>query len=179
MSTTRCPRCMYSLYGLPGPVVCPECGLELGTDPVVFRTRGLSWLILACSSLAVGISFALVTVCGGAKPTEAAWLAPFGIIACGSAARWYFGYPRVVVVSQDAVTMFSKRRDTVRVSFSNIVGAEVSPVDGALQIVGSGGRSLRRFYLGSVRLSHAAANEIRYRAHPSEETLSPGSACSS
>ena len=160
---TRCPRCDYRLCGLASPIVCPECGLELGKDPVVFRARGAPWIVLGCASLAVGVSFVIVGVWRGAKPIELAWVASFLILAGGSAARWYSGTRRFLIVSSDAIRIVSPNRETLTVPLSIVVGACISPVDGAVQILGIGDKALGRFCLGSARLANATANEIRSR----------------
>lgn len=51
----RCPRCWYSLHGLP-ELRCPECGCRPRSAGAAFRTRRNRWLIGIAPALAAGLS---------------------------------------------------------------------------------------------------------------------------
>lgn len=49
-----CPRCGYSLYGLPANHACPECGLRYDDLSLLFRRRPDYRILLNLSGIAMG-----------------------------------------------------------------------------------------------------------------------------
>ncbi len=106
MKIEACPVCRYCLRGLTEPLRCPECGLQLGIEPLVFRPSGNAWLILALGSGAAAILDFIFLLKSGRPPVLFWWVAilAFQSLAC-VVQRWR-ARRTFVIVSTGEVRVF-------------------------------------------------------------------------
>ena len=101
-----CPTCRYCLRGLSEPIRCPECGLQLGFDPLIFRASGNLWLVLALAWALSAIVILILLVRNGREPVLYCWVAIMSLGSFGSLVHWRRARSRFLIVSATEVKIF-------------------------------------------------------------------------
>jgi len=148
-----CPKCRYSLNGLPNQQVCPECGSEYERDSELLRPGRLAWKALAiCNGVAffvlLGITwFAEVDILIGG------FLCSFGIMFAGALWRARDS-KRYILVSPSALRIFSPGVEPSKVRMQDVARARWMFTTGSIVLEGQDGEqlvSIGNGFLGSAR----------------------------
>jgi uncharacterized protein (DUF983 family) len=114
-SLRRCPRCLFSLRGLPANHACPECGLRYDEQSLHARVRNpLHVLIVAGVPLLVGAVIFRVTVMDALEANAVEWqnvvqvlgavgFLIFGLAKLFQAVRRYVAGYRAAVVTDGMI----------------------------------------------------------------------------
>jgi len=162
--TEACPVCGYLLRGLKEPIRCPECGLQLGIDPQLFRPSGNAWLVPA---LVWGVSAILVFILlltNGREPVLYYWwVAILAFGSLGSLFRWYLARSRFLIVSETQVRVFENNVETACVPLDAHTDARWEWTTGRVTFYRSGAESGASFGPQSGRLGRAIVRTIEGR----------------
>jgi len=162
----RCPRCRYSLVGLPTHHCCPECGLEIERDAQLFQPSRQSRKIAAVLAALYGLGAAILGVAAMTRPT----LRYLGYAAAGVLfmvavfwwrARWR---GRAILVSQRTIRILGRTTEPEVYDISDVGQAKWSFVNGAVTIQRTDGILLTAIsagFLGSNRIARSLAATIQ------------------
>ncbi len=150
-----CPRCRYSLVGLPTHHRCPECGLEIERDAQLFKPSRRSWKLSG------------VINCLGA--------AVLGVVAVMRPEAWYLGMcagsmllsvvfmwwrakrqGRAILVSQRTICIVGRDTEPEIFDLSDVGQAKWSFVNGAVTIQRTDGTELTVIRVGFFRSNRIA-----------------------
>jgi hypothetical protein len=111
----RCPRCRYSLRGLPANHFCPECGLEYDENCVAAKVRNPKRVLLQIVFLVVMVGYMFAV----SPPSLGPWDAESGeaakqlvgcvgllvacVLGCRSAMQLYRSGPGAAVASEGVI----------------------------------------------------------------------------
>lgn len=149
----ECPRCGYSLSGLPRQYNCPECGFRYDCDGIVIQPSRRGWMILVVLNLLlfgfgvfVWLRQGLLTLflCGG-----------IGAIVAGIRA----GPHRLVFVSRDELRIIWRKSREEAFSMIEVRGAKWSRISGSVSIIGDQDRNLAVLPFAFFR-SHSEAKTL-------------------
>lgn len=133
----NCPRCDYSLLGLPTLHRCPECGLEFDRDSVFFRAQWkVGWLMcLAGTSMLIPGAWFFVNR-GQPNP-----LLSGAVIALVGLWRIYLR-KSVVVVTPTEIRFIRDRSAEMRFPLNSICRAERRFLGSSVRLVGQNDREI-------------------------------------
>lgn len=164
-----CPKCTYSLVGLPVEHHCPECGFELDRRWEVFggplarrrwktMYRALLGFVVFDLLITVGL---LIYLVGKMSPLFLALVLLTGVIPLG--VIFLIGrVPRFVVVGADDVGVFDGR-SLERIALSNVNKMEFHPFRKMLQLTTSNGvrqLSVNRYFVANQMEAAACAKAV-------------------
>ena len=158
---TNCPKCNYSLTGLPDEHACPECAFPYERDSLVFaESRRDAKVVLMIS--ATGLIVSLVYLVIGRRGSAWGGLAAMAVLAVRSAGR-VLGRRRCAVVSKRCLWVLGPSKSDRRVAMDQIERTERSHVDGGILVFGRGDRQLVKIspeVTGSKRRTKELATTI-------------------
>jgi hypothetical protein len=168
----RCPNCGYSLEGLPGRHVCPECGLEYEKDAVVFKEPRWGWKALAIANGLLAL-LGIALCVWRSRPSVFIWI-PLG---CGViAACWVWKLSRrkhVVLVSRSTIRIMGKTPGAVVYRMEDVGQISWSFLSGDIHIKrpdGSELTTIKRRFLASHLQAWRMVKIVRRYAQLARDT---------
>jgi uncharacterized protein (DUF983 family) len=163
---TACPRCGYSLEGLPDEHACPECGLPYHRQAVAIKqTRNTAWAIASWIPVAF---FAAVNAVKG-EPLFAV-LMLMGVVVGVAAMLWRRQAPtNMVLVSPHDIRLHHSDGRIESIPMGDVANAKWSFVTGDIIIRRADGSVLRRLhppFLASASRARRLAEVIRAFKRP-------------
>ncbi len=163
----QCPRCSYTLEGLPENHVCPECGLVYHGETIYFRLARsrFTWsqyaFVLAVSSLVI----LEIDLLDEPFRVPAMWLWVLIVPVLGAmSVVWSKNDPGgEFVVDRIGVRLRRPRLGTETIEMADIGRAKCSKWTGNLILLGENGQKLRSIpcaYLGGLKSVEACAKLI-------------------
>jgi len=135
----RCPRCNYSLWGLPDEHVCPECGLWCERDCEIVQRPRLQWILLA---IANGVIFSIGLVLWTAYGIFSFFL--ITLIGVVSSVWRLRGPRRMILISREAVRVFGRSSTEETYPMASILRTEWDGIMGDIFFFGHNGELLTR-----------------------------------
>lgn len=173
MNIEACPVCRYSLQGLSEPLRCPECGLRLGIEPLLFRPSGNAWLIFALLAAVVSIGVLLLLWTNGSDPVLYWWVAILAFQSLGPLFCWRRARLRFMIVSAKEVRIFQNNIETTVVPLDTHTDARWDWTTGRITFQRFGTETGASFGPQSGRIAREILQSIEGRigrATPSQET---------
>lgn len=169
----RCPRCEYSLSGLPDFHRCPECGLDYELDSASFAPSGgaRSYMILGSVLLLTNLGFCF-GLFGNVKP--GGWLGGWALAIIAirvGVGRWLMRNRRIIV-SRKQLRVFHGNGKEQSFEMPLICRARWRFTTGETELVSTDGQvidTLPAAFLGSHRDMQRVARAITAYAAPLEE----------
>lgn len=150
-----CPRCGYSLVGLPDQHSCPECGLDYEKDATVFREPRMLWKIMAILHGALALfGVGLVVLRPGGNSNL--WMPlVYGVI--GLVWLWHTRKPkRIILVSPNTIRIVDRYKPVEVYHMHDVGRISWRFVNGDVDIERHDGSELRtipkRFLGSDVRM---------------------------
>lgn len=129
----RCPRCCYSLRGLPTVHRCPECGLQCDSDAVVFREPRIAWVCVASLTAGLLLWRAVSTFAGIGRSWD--WWANTPLVALLAVLIWWLTRQRHMVIVSPRYLQIHGRSSTPEIfAIEDIGDAHWSYVTGTISI---------------------------------------------
>lgn len=158
-----CPRCSYSLNGLPIRHSCPECGMPFDRTCKVYRRSARLYIVLGV--LSFGMLFLMLAYWsfGSGNVVQLGFSVAFGMIACKSVCRACRA-KGMVIVSADEVRIIDPRRSDRLIPCQMISTIEWDTVFGDVVIRERNKETpvrIHRSLLDSNRTARALVSEIR------------------
>jgi len=153
-----CPRCSYSLKGLPGDHKCPECGLPYDDNTIAVRQNRRGWkvfLILNACTCAVGFLLWII------NPSRFAWN-PFIAFALPTLLVYLWrmrSRTPVVVLSKAMMHILNSGNGDCRYALGDVAEAQWSAVDGSVELLDRKGEVVVRLPRGLL-WSHSRAKKL-------------------
>ena len=140
---TACPRCSYSLKGLPRDHQCPECGFPYDDSTIAVRQNRRGWkafLVLNVCTCALGILLWI------ANPGRFAWNL---FTACAAPALLVYLWrlrtrTPVIVLSRTMVHVLNKGGGDCAYFLCDVAEARWSGVDGSMELLDHTGGAIAR-----------------------------------
>ena len=162
---TRCPRCSYSLRGLPTVHRCPECGLECDANAVVFREPRVAWIGVAAAIAALLLWRAVSTIALAGSAWS--WSNNGPLLAFIAVLLWWsFRQRNIVVVSACGLQVFDRSSTPEVLPFEEMGDAHWNFVTGTISVSDRLGNTIKEIpvsFLGSPWRSLKLVRELKKR----------------